>query len=76
MNVHYSQAETFYSFPQAEHGKIYASKAEELYRSKVFKENAIMIARHNERFARGEVSYTVGVHKHADLVSCVRVFFR
>ena len=51
------------------HGKSYGSEAEELQRMKIFKENIIRIAKHNERFDKGEVTFKVGINKHADMVS-------
>ncbi len=54
---------------KATHGKTYASAVEEAYRAKVFKENAIRIAKHNDRFAAGEVTFKVGYNQYADMVS-------
>jgi len=52
---------------KATHGKTYANAVEEAYRAKVFKENAIRIAKHNDRFARGEVTFKVGYNRFADM---------
>ncbi|KAK3929872.1 Cathepsin L [Frankliniella fusca] len=49
------------------HAKTYASPVEEAYRAKVFKENALRIAKHNERFDRGEVTFKVGYNQYADM---------
>jgi len=49
------------------HGKAYADKAEEEYRMKIFKENAIKVAKHNELYKKGEVTYKVGINKYSDL---------
>ncbi|KAJ1523147.1 hypothetical protein ONE63_001040 [Megalurothrips usitatus] len=60
-----SQFESF----KLKHGKNYASPAEELHRTKIFKENLLRIAKHNERYHNGEVSFTVGVNAFADLLT-------
>ncbi|KAE8738381.1 Cathepsin L-like peptidase 5 [Frankliniella occidentalis] len=49
------------------HGKTYANAVEEAYRAKVFKENAIRIAKHNDRYATGEVTFKVGYNQYADM---------
>ncbi|KAJ1521696.1 hypothetical protein ONE63_003339 [Megalurothrips usitatus] len=58
-----SQFESF----KLKHGKTYSSETEELYRSKIFKDNLIRINDHNARFHNGEVTFTVGVNKFADM---------
>lgn len=58
-----------YLCPQAIHSKTYADEAEEVFRMKVFKENAIRVAKHNERYQQGEVTFKVAINKHSDLVS-------
>lgn len=35
---------------------------------KIFMENKHKIAKHNAKFARGEVSYKLGLNKYADMV--------
>ncbi|KAK3921759.1 Cathepsin L [Frankliniella fusca] len=52
---------------KATHGKTYANAVEEAYRAKVFKENAIRIAKHNDLFARGQVTFKVGYNQFADM---------
>ncbi|KAE8747824.1 Cathepsin L-like peptidase 3 [Frankliniella occidentalis] len=52
---------------KATHAKTYANAVEEAYRAKVFKENAIRIAKHNDRFASGEVTFKVGYNQYADM---------
>ncbi|XP_034241344.1 cathepsin L1-like [Thrips palmi] len=52
---------------KAEHGKNYANELEETHRMKIFKENAIKVAKHNARFDAGEVTFTVAINKYADL---------
>jgi len=54
---------------KAEHGKNYASPVEETHRMKIFKENAIKVAKHNARYDAGEVSFTVAINKFADMLS-------
>jgi len=54
---------------KAEHGKNYGSAVEETHRMKIFKENAIKVAKHNGRFDAGEVTFKVGINKYADLLS-------
>ncbi|KAK3910253.1 Procathepsin L [Frankliniella fusca] len=49
------------------HAKTYASPVEEAYRAKVFKENSLRIAKHNERFDSGEVTFKVGYNQYADM---------
>ncbi|XP_026277482.2 procathepsin L [Frankliniella occidentalis] len=52
---------------KATHAKTYANAVEEAYRAKVFKENAIRIAKHNDRFASGDVTFKVGYNQYADM---------
>ncbi|KAJ1523290.1 hypothetical protein ONE63_001169 [Megalurothrips usitatus] len=60
-----SQFESF----KLKHGKSYASPHVELHRSKIFKENLLRIAQHNERYHRGEESFTLAVNQFADLLT-------
>lgn len=50
-----------------QHGKKYASPSEEEYRMEIFMETRNNIAKHNEAFARGEVTYKMGLNKFADM---------
>jgi len=52
---------------KATHGKTYGSAVEEAYRAKVFKENAIRIAKHNDLYAAGETTFKVGYNQYADM---------
>ncbi|XP_066992744.2 cathepsin L [Anabrus simplex] len=52
-----------------QHRKKYASPREEEYRMQIFMETANKIAKHNEAFARGEVSYKMGLNKFADMTN-------
>lgn len=52
---------------KAEHGKTYANEVEEAHRMKIFKENAIKVAKHNARYEAGEVSFFVAINKFADM---------
>ncbi|XP_034240439.1 cathepsin L1-like [Thrips palmi] len=54
---------------KADHGKTYANEVEETHRVKIFKENLVNIAKHNERFDKGEVTFKVGVNKYADMLT-------
>ncbi|KAK8764042.1 hypothetical protein V5799_033351, partial [Amblyomma americanum] len=50
------------------HKKTYKSNVEELLRFKIFTENSLLIAKHNEKYAKGIVSYKLGVNQFADLL--------
>lgn len=50
------------------HNKAYKSDTEEKFRMKIFMENKHKIAKHNQKFAQGLVSYKLGVNKYADLL--------
>ncbi|KAK3922173.1 Cathepsin L [Frankliniella fusca] len=52
---------------KARHHKTYANAAEEAYRAKIFTENAVRIAKHNELHAYGKVSFKVGYNQFADM---------
>ncbi|XP_068148101.1 cathepsin L1 isoform X1 [Drosophila tropicalis] len=51
-----------------EHRKNYADSTEESFRMKIFTENKHHIAKHNQRFATGEVSYKLALNKYADML--------
>jgi len=50
-----------------EHGKVYADAAEELMRKQIFSENLRKIEVHNNLYAKGLKSYTLGINKYADM---------
>ncbi|KAL1518335.1 hypothetical protein ABEB36_001974 [Hypothenemus hampei] len=47
--------------------KSYGGPEEEGQRFKIFQDNLRTIREHNEKFARGEVTYTQGMNQFADL---------
>lgn len=50
------------------HSKKYDSEVEEKFRMKIFMENKHKIAKHNQKYAQGLVSYKLSVNKYADLL--------
>lgn len=52
---------------KARHSKTYASEEEENFRMMIFKDTLIQINEHNARYARGEVTYDMGVNEYSDL---------
>ena len=50
------------------HKKTYHNEHEENLRFEIFRDNKHKIARHNQRFQNGEVTYAVDVNKYADLL--------
>lgn len=48
------------------YNKNYADDQEDSYRFKIFLENKHAIAKHNQKFASGSVSYTIGLNQFAD----------
>ncbi|CAD7089017.1 unnamed protein product [Hermetia illucens] len=53
---------------KAQHKKAYSDDTEEKFRMKIFVENKHKIAKHNQRYERGEVSYKLGLNKYADML--------
>jgi len=51
-----------------EHGKQYKSDTEEQFRMKIFMDNKNKIAKHNQDFASGKVTFKLGLNKYADLL--------
>ncbi|XP_047531377.1 cathepsin L-like [Vanessa atalanta] len=51
-----------------EHNKLYENETEEKFRMKIFAENKLVIAEHNQRFERGQVTYRLGTNKYADML--------
>nr|AAO60046.1 midgut cysteine proteinase 3 [Rhipicephalus appendiculatus] len=50
------------------HGKEYDSDTEEYYRLKIYMENRLKIARHNEKYAKSQVSYKLAMNEFGDLL--------
>ncbi|XP_077488617.1 procathepsin L-like isoform X1 [Amblyomma americanum] len=53
---------------KAKHGRNYTSPTEELLRFKIFTDNSLFISRHNEKFVKGMVSYSLGMNPFGDLL--------
>lgn len=53
---------------QAEHSKNYRDVHEDKMRFEIFKDNKHKIARHNQRYEEGKVTYKLGLNKYADLL--------
>jgi cathepsin L len=51
-----------------QHRKKYESETDEKYRLKIFMENKHKIAKHNQRFELGLVSYKLAPNKYADMM--------
>ncbi|CAH2046662.1 unnamed protein product, partial [Iphiclides podalirius] len=51
-----------------EYQKEYGSEVEDQFRMKIYAENKHKIAKHNQRFAQGLVSYRLKVNKYADML--------
>ncbi|CAH2257597.1 jg23302 [Pararge aegeria aegeria] len=51
-----------------EHEKTYESETEERFRMKIFAENRHKVARHNQLFAKGLVSFRLAPNKYADML--------
>ncbi|KAL3284568.1 hypothetical protein HHI36_018725 [Cryptolaemus montrouzieri] len=49
------------------YNRTYASPEEEALRKEIFTQNLLEIQEHNEKFAKGEVSYEQGVNDFADI---------
>lgn len=52
-------------FLQTEHKKAYGAE-EDKERFEIFKENVKRIVEHNEKYERGETSYSMGINQFAD----------
>ncbi|PZC86913.1 cathepsin L [Helicoverpa armigera] len=52
-----------------EHSKRYDSEVEDKFRMKIYLENKHRIAKHNQRFEQGAVSYKLRPNKYADMLS-------
>ncbi|KAL1468949.1 hypothetical protein MTO96_041150, partial [Rhipicephalus appendiculatus] len=53
---------------KTKHARNYTSADEELLRFKIFTENSLFIARHNEKYEKGLESYSLGMNKFGDLL--------
>lgn len=53
---------------QLEHHKNYQDETEERFRMKIYNENKHKIAKHNQRYATGKVSYKMALNKYADML--------
>lgn len=51
-----------------EHKKVYDSEVEDKFRMKIYAENKHKIAKHNQRFEQGLVSYKLKQNKYGDLL--------
>lgn len=51
------------------HSKSYANRAEESKRYGIYMENSLLIAKHNQKYAMNEVSYTMGLNEFSDMTS-------
>lgn len=52
-----------------EHEKVYEHEKEELLRKEIFMKNLNFIRQHNKKYENGEVTFTVGVNRFADLTN-------
>uniref|UniRef100_A0A1A9X317 Cathepsin L n=1 Tax=Glossina brevipalpis TaxID=37001 RepID=A0A1A9X317_9MUSC len=52
-----------------EHHKEYTSSIEENFRLKIYNENRHKIAKHNQLYAAGKVTYKLGLNKYSDLLN-------
>ncbi|XP_075551627.1 procathepsin L-like [Dermacentor variabilis] len=53
---------------KTKHGRNYTSAHEEILRFKIFTENSLFIARHNEKYVKGLVSYSLGMNQFGDML--------
>lgn len=51
-----------------EHKKNYDSETEESFRLNIFMENKNLVAKHNQKYHLGHVSYKLGLNKYADML--------
>jgi len=51
-----------------QHGKNYDSETEERFRMKIFMDNSHKVAKHNQLYDQGFVTYKLGLNKYADLL--------
>ncbi|RZC32524.1 cathepsin L1, partial [Asbolus verrucosus] len=55
------------TYPLVAHKKQYATPAEEAQRLKIFQDNLVEIEAHNEKYAKGEVTYKKDINQFGDL---------
>lgn len=60
-----------YGLFQVEHRKEYKSEIEEKFRMKIFMDNKNKVEKHNRRFHKGEVSFTLKLNHFADMVCSI-----
>nr|QBK51063.1 late digestive cathepsin L [Ixodes ricinus] len=53
---------------KANYGKSYSSEAEEQFRMTVYMNNKLKVAKHNEQYAEGKVSFQLAMNKFSDLL--------
>lgn len=53
---------------QIEHKKSYADQDEENRRFQIFVDTVKMIIQHNDKHAKGEVSYSMGINQFSDML--------
>lgn len=51
-----------------EHGKVYDNEMEDKFRMKIYAENKHVIAKHNQRYQQGLVSYSLKQNKYGDML--------
>lgn len=56
-----------FSIFKSQHGKTY-NDDEDAKRFEIFKDNLKMIAEHNAKYEKGEVTYTMGINQFADML--------
>lgn len=56
----------FFLFYKATHQKKYESPTEDLWRMEIFLKNLQMVNKHNERFDRGEETYSMAINQFSD----------
>jgi len=57
-------------------GKKYATVDEEYARKQIFAENLRKIELHNYLFSKGMKTFSIGVNRFTDMVSCASVVYR
>lgn len=58
----------FFSYLQMEHKKRYSNEVEERFRLKIFNENRLKIAKHNQLYATGKASFKMAINKYTDML--------
>lgn len=60
-------------FQQLQYDKNYESKIHEGFRKKSFLDNELFVARHNQKYEKGLVSFKLGTNKFSDMVRVILV---